>query len=87
MNWLICLGIWGEAIFNLKDLGSKGKIIQGAEDFFFRDFGRSMHYIYGAREHRTPHGGLRSGGWRGRGTPFFDIIPLGFTKVYLYLIV
>ena len=29
---------------------------QGAEDFSFMGFGRSMHCFYGAREHETPHG-------------------------------
>ena len=29
-NWLIFLGIWGEAEVILKNLGSKGKILSGS---------------------------------------------------------
>ena len=44
---------------NFKDLGSKGKYFQGADEFYFRDLGRSMHYFHGSREHRpSPPGGL-----------------------------
>ena len=38
------------------DLGSKGKYFQGAEEFSFRDLGRSMHHFQGSREHRQPLG-------------------------------
>ena len=34
------------------------KYFQGAEEFSFRDLGRSMHYFQGSREQRPP-GGLQ----------------------------
>ena len=34
-------------------MGSKEKYFQGAEQFSFRDLGRSMHYFQGSREHRS----------------------------------
>ena len=43
---------------NFRDLWNKTKYYQGAEDFFFRDLGKSMHYFKGAREHRPPGEGL-----------------------------
>ena len=47
-------GGWRSRI-NFKNLGSKGKLhVAGAEDFSFRDFGRSMHYFQGSREHKPP---------------------------------
>ena len=30
------------------------KYFQGAEEFSFRDLGRSMHYFQGSREQRPP---------------------------------
>ena len=44
-NWLIFWGIWGEAELILKIWGAKEKYIQGAVEFSFKDFGRSMHYF------------------------------------------
>ena len=32
------------------------KVLSGSLDRFFRDLGRAMHYIKGAREHRLPLG-------------------------------
>ena len=56
-NWLIFLGIWREAELILRSWGAKEKYFQGAEEFSFRDLGRSMHYFQGSREHRPPLGG------------------------------
>ena len=42
-NWLIILGIWGEAELILKIWGAKEKYFQGDEESSLRDFGRSMH--------------------------------------------
>ena len=56
-NWLIFLGIWGEADLILRIWGVKEKYFQGAKEFSFRDLGRSMHYFQGSREHRLPLGG------------------------------
>ena len=53
-NRLIFLGIWREAELISKDLGSKGKCFQGAEELSVRDLGRSMHYFQGSRKHRPP---------------------------------
>ena len=36
-NWLIFLGIWGEAEIILGIRGSKEKYFLGAEEFIFRD--------------------------------------------------
>ena len=55
-NWLIFLGVWGEAELILRIWGAKEKKFQGAEEFSLRDFGRSMHYFHGSREHRPPGG-------------------------------
>ena len=44
-NWLIFCGISGEAELILRTWGAKKKYVQGAEEFSFRDFGRSMHYF------------------------------------------
>ena len=46
-------GDLGRSEINFRDLWSKTKDFQGAEDFF-SDLGRSMHYFKGAREHRPP---------------------------------
>ena len=46
-NWLIFLGIWGEAGLILRIWGAKETHFQGAEEFSFRDLGRSMHYFQG----------------------------------------
>ena len=51
-NWLIFLGIWGEAELILRIWGAKEKYFQGAEEFSFRDLGRSVHCFQGSREHR-----------------------------------
>ena len=56
-NWLIFLGIWGEAELILGIWGAKEKYFQGAEVLSFRELGRSMHYFQGSREHRPPLGG------------------------------
>ena len=53
-NWLIFLGIWGEAKLILRTWGAKEKYFQGAEEFSFRNLGRSMHYFQESREHRPP---------------------------------
>ena len=57
-NWLIFLGIWGEAELILRFWGAEENYFQGAEEFSFRDLGRSMHYFQGSKEHRPPKGGL-----------------------------
>ena len=58
-NWLIFLGIWGEAEIILGIWGSREKYFLGAEEFIVRDYGRSMYYFSGSREHRLtpPEGG------------------------------
>ena len=53
-NWLLFLGILGEAELILRILGANEKYFQGAEKFSFRDLGRSMHYFQGSREHSPP---------------------------------
>ena len=55
-NLLIFWGIWGDAELILRIWGTKEKYFQGAEEFSFRDLGRSMHYFQGSREHRPPPG-------------------------------
>ena len=55
-NWLRYLEIWGEVELILRTWGAKEKYFQGAEEFSFRDSGRSMHYFQGSREHRPPWG-------------------------------
>ena len=58
-KWLIFLGIWREAELILRIWGAEEKYFQGAEEFSFRDLGRSIHYFQGSREHRPhPPGGL-----------------------------
>ena len=57
-NWLVFLGIWGEAELILGIWGAKEKYFQGAEVLSFRELGRSMHYFQGSREHRPTWGGL-----------------------------
>ena len=49
-NGLISLGIGGEVELILRICGAKEKYYQGAEEFSFRDLGRSMHYFQGSRE-------------------------------------
>ena len=51
-NWLIILEIWGEADSILRIWGAKEKYFQGAEEFDFRNLGRSKYYFQGSREHR-----------------------------------
>ena len=55
-NWLIFLGIWGEAELIVRIWGAKEKYFQGADVLSFSDLGRSMHYFQGSREHRPPWG-------------------------------
>ena len=55
-NWFRYLEIWGEVELILRIWGAKEKYFQGAEEFSFRDLGRSMHYFQGSREHRPPGG-------------------------------
>ena len=55
--WLIFFGIWGEAELILRIWGAKEKYFQGAEEFSFRDLGRTMHYFQGSWEHRPPSPG------------------------------
>ena len=49
-NWLIFLGIWGEAELISRIWGAKEKYFQGAEEFSFRDLGRSMHCFQGKKK-------------------------------------
>ena len=53
-NWLIFLGIWGEADLILRIWGAKENNFRE-----LRNFGRSVHYFQGSREHRPP-GGLNT---------------------------
>ena len=55
-RWLIFLGIWEEAKLILRIWDAKEKYFQGAEEFSFRDLGRSMYYFQGSREHTDPLG-------------------------------
>ena len=55
-NWLIFLGIWGEAELILRIWGAKEKYFQGAEEFSFMESVRSMHYFQGSRGHIPPWG-------------------------------
>ena len=55
-NWLIFWGIWEEAELILRIWGAKENYFQGAEEFSFRDLGRSMNYFQGSREQRPPGG-------------------------------
>ena len=50
-NWLICLGIWGEAGLILGIGGARQNTFRELREFF-RDLGRSMHYFKEARAHR-----------------------------------
>ena len=50
-NWLIFLGILGKAELILRFWGAKERELM--------NFGRSVHYFQGSREHRPP-GGLNS---------------------------
>ena len=61
-NWLIFLGIWGEAELILRILGAKEKYFEGTDELSFRDLGRSMHYFQGSWEYRTPGGLTESTG-------------------------
>ena len=45
-NWLIFLGIWGEAELILGIWGAKENTFRE-----LRNFGRSVHYFQGSREH------------------------------------
>ena len=58
-NWLIILGILGEAELFSGIWRAKEKYFQGAGEIVFRDLGRSMHYFQGSREHRPPWGPQR----------------------------
>ena len=44
-NWLIFWWIWGEAELILRIWGANEKYFQGAEKFYFKDLGKSMHYF------------------------------------------
>ena len=44
-NWLIFLGISGEAELISMILGATEKYSQGAKGFSFRNLGRSVHYF------------------------------------------
>ena len=55
-NRLIFRWIWGEAELILRIWGAKEKYFHGAEEFLFRDLGRSMHYFQESRERQTPLG-------------------------------
>ena len=50
-NWLIFLGIWGKAELILRIWGAKENTFRE-----LRNFGRSVHYFQGSREHRPPWG-------------------------------
>ena len=58
-NWLIFWGTWGEVELILRICGAKEKYFHGAEEFSFRDLGRSMQYFQGSGEHRHPLGASR----------------------------
>ena len=51
------LGDLGRSWINFKDLGGKGKCLQGAEEFSFGDLGESVHYFQGSMDHRPRHPG------------------------------
>ena len=42
---IILGGIWGEAELIVRIWEAKANYFQGAEEFSFRDLGRSMHYF------------------------------------------
>ena len=54
-NWLIFLGIWGEAGLILGICEAKQNTFRELRIFFI-DLGRSKYYFKGAREHRLPPG-------------------------------
>ena len=56
------LGILEEAELIFRIWGAKEKYFKGAEEFPFRDLGRSMYYFQGSREHRPPSGPQKSEG-------------------------
>ena len=55
-NWLVFLRIWGEAELILRIWGAREKNLQGAEEFSFRNLGRSVHYFQGLKEYRPAWG-------------------------------
>ena len=55
-NWLIFLGIWGEAELILRIWGAKEKYFQGAEVFFFWRFGETNALFSGIKGAQTPLG-------------------------------
>ena len=57
-NGLYFWGFGEKSELILRIWGAKEKFFLGAEEFSFRDLGRSMHYFQGSREHRPPPGGL-----------------------------
>ena len=50
----------GTSGINFRDLLNKTKYYQGAEDFFFRDLGRSMHYLREQGSTDPPREGLKN---------------------------
>ena len=54
-NWVIFLGIWGEAELLLWICGARQNTFRELR-IFFGDLGRSMHYFKESREHRPPWG-------------------------------
>ena len=38
-------GVWGDAELFFRIWGANAKYFQGAEEFSFKDLGRSMHYF------------------------------------------
>ena len=53
-NWLIFLGIWGEADLSLRIWKQRKKYFQAAEEVSFRDLARSMHFFSGIKGAQTP---------------------------------
>ena len=54
-NWLIFLGIWGEAELILRIWGAKEKYFQGAEEFFFQGFWEMNPILSGIKGAQMPH--------------------------------
>ena len=51
-NWLLLWGIW-EKLNYFKDLGSKEKYFQRAEEFFFKEFGEINSSFSGVKGAHT----------------------------------
>ena len=77
-------GIWGETELILRILEAKAKYFKGAEEFSFRDSGRSILYFLRAREH-GPSGASDVLVWKGE-LIFSEIIPMGITKLHILFV-